>query len=153
VKPSKEDTMPEVSIRIALMALLALAAPAFAGGIAATLYKNPGCGCCGEHAKYLRAHGIEVTEVETAQLARLRRALGVPDHLAGCHLIRIGPYVFEGHLPAESIAQVLRDRPPIRGLSVPGMPPGSPGMTGIKQGPLHVYHITDETPPRLYASY
>lgn len=139
--------------RTVLVALLGLAAPAFAGGIAGTMYKNPGCGCCGEHARYLRAHGIDVTEVETTELPRLRREHGVPAHLVGCHLIKIGPYVFEGHLPAESIAQVLREKPMIRGLSVPGMPPGSPGMTGVKQGPLHVYYISNETPPRLYASY
>lgn len=139
--------------RIALVALLGVAAPAFAGDIVATMYKTPGCGCCGEHARHLRAHGIEVTEIETTELPRLRRARGVPAHLVGCHLIESGPYVFEGHLPADSIVQVLREKPRIRGLSVPGMPAGSPGMTGVKQGPLHVYYISKEMPPKRYGSY
>ena len=137
----------------ALMALLGMAGPAFAAGVTGVLYKTPGCGCCAEHAKYLRAHGIDVTEVATPDLPRLRQEHGVPAHLVGCHLIKIGPYVFEGHLPAESIARVLREKPMIKGLSVPGMPAGSPGMTGVKQGPLHVYYISDQVPPKLYQSY
>lgn len=141
-------------LRVFLLIAAVLSAPALAaGGEAAVLYKTPDCGCCDAYADYLRASGFTVTVIPTPELARLKEENGVPQHLAGCHTTRIGRYIFEGHIPVESIERVLREQPPIKGLSVPGMPPGSPGMTGTKQGPLNVYRISDRTPPTLYESH
>lgn len=133
--------------------LLGLAVPAFADGIEATLYKNPNCGCCEEYAKYLQANGFDVTVIPTHNLAQMQKESGVPEHLAGCHTTRIGSYIFEGHIPVESIKRVREERPMIRGLSVPGMPPGSPGMTGTKRGPLNVYYISESRPAKIYAQH
>lgn len=133
--------------------LMGLSVTVFAGGIEAKLYKNPNCGCCEEYAKYLRANGFDVTVMPTVHLARMQKESGVPEHLAGCHTTRVGPYIFEGHIPVESVKRVLEERPTIRGLAVPGMPPGSPGMGGTKTGPLHVYYISESQPPKIYASH
>jgi hypothetical protein len=119
----------------------------------ATLYKNPMCGCCHDHAAYLRQHGYRVTEVETHDLDGIKRQNGVPEQLYGCHTILVGGYVVEGHVAAPVIDRLLGERPKIRGISLPGMPPGSPGMTGIKQAPFEIYEISASAtqPLRVYA--
>ena len=136
---------------VVLMAALPL--PALADGIAAKLYKDPNCGCCEEHANYLKANGFDVTVIPTKHLTQMQEVSGVPSELAGCHTIRIGDYVFEGHIPADSIKRFLKEKPAAKGLSVPGMPAGSPGMSGTKEGPLHVYTISNTTPPKVYDTY
>ena len=91
-------------------------------------FRNPGCGCCEKWAEHLKAAGFEVTMADDVDLAGRRRSLGVPDSLAGCHLAEAGPYIIEGHVPAQDIIQLLKEKPDALGLSVPGMPVGSPGM-------------------------
>jgi hypothetical protein len=132
--------------------VVTISLPALAGGPAATLYKDPDCGCCNEYADYLRAHGFSVKVVPTRDLARIEQQNGVPEGLVGCHTMRIGDYVFEGHVPVDSIQRVLAQRPRIKGLSVPGMPSGSPGMSGQPE-PFSVYAFDVSAPPRLYATY
>jgi hypothetical protein len=118
------------------------------GGNAMTLQliKDPNCGCCGNHAQYLRDHGYVVEVSESDRLAELRAELGVPEQLAGCHTIRAEGYVIEGHVPAAALDKLLAERPLIKGISVPGMPAGSPGMDGEKTEPLAVFVIDDGTP-------
>ncbi len=120
----------------------------------ATLYKNPQCGCCEEHAKYLRRHGYEVTVVATHDLDRIKAEHGVPEPLYGCHTTLVGGYVVEGHVSAGVLDRLLRERPAIRGISLPGMPAGSPGMTGRKREPFKIYEIARQRAgePRLYAT-
>jgi hypothetical protein len=141
---------------IAALGAFALAPFAFAqapAAIEATLYKNPNCGCCDEHANYLRGHGYAVKVVESHDLDGVKRRHGVPEALYGCHTIEIGGYVVEGHVPAGTIARLLRERPAIRGISLPGMPAGSPGMTGREREPFRIYAIeSGATEPRLYAA-
>ena len=119
----------------------------------AVLYKNPSCGCCEEHASYLRSHGYSVKVVETHDLDGIKRQHAVPEELFGCHTVLIGGYVVEGHVPAVALARLLRERPAIRGISLPGMPAGSPGMTGRKREPLRIYRIDGRSSgePRVYA--
>ena len=107
------------------------------------LIKDPNCGCCSEHARYLRSHGYGVDVSESADLAKMRAEMGVPKDLAGCHMILSDAYVIEGHVPAAAIDKLLAERPAIKGISVPGMPLGSPGMSGEKTGPLVVLTIED----------
>ena len=119
----------------------------------ATLYKNPQCGCCQDHAAYLRRHGYRVTEIATHDLEDIRRRHGVPEQLYGCHTILVGGYVVEGHVSVGLIDRLLRERPKIRGISLPGMPQGSPGMTGTKTEPFRIYEIgmRPSEEPRLYS--
>jgi hypothetical protein len=140
------------SLKILLVALiLILSGPALAQAPPkrATLYKSPFCGCCEEHARYLREHGYDVTVVPTGDLMLMRQHHRVPETLAGCHTILIDGYVVEGHVPAAAIDKLLRERPAITGISLPGMPEGSPGMTGAKTAPFTIYVIS-EGAPRIY---
>jgi hypothetical protein len=119
----------------------------------ATLYRNPSCDCCLEYAKYLRANGFEVKVDSNQNLAAIRRQLHVPEKFEGCHVMTIGRYAVEGHVSAGSINKLLSEHPDIIGISIPGMPPGTPGMTGRKAGPLTVYEIgKDAAPGKAFAT-
>ena len=96
------------------------------------MYKNSECNCCEWYANYLRNHGYSVAVMPTHNLSLVRREHGVPDRLAGCHTLFVGGYVVEGHVPVAILDKLLSERPKIKGISLPGMPDGSPGMTGSK---------------------
>ena len=109
----------------------------------AQLFKNPQCTCCDGYASYLRNHGYAVTTTPTHNLSLIRRQHGVSDKLAGCHTTIVGGYVVEGHVPVAALNKLLTERPNIKGISLPGMPDGSPGMTGRKSEPFTIYEISD----------
>ncbi|TDQ12830.1 DUF411 domain-containing protein [Phyllobacterium brassicacearum] len=117
------------------------AAPALAGEKDVTLYKNPECGCCESHADYLRENGFNVTVKPTHDLAAMSRAAGIPDDVQGCHLSMIDGYVVSGHVPIGTVNKLLTERPDIKGVTLPGMPMGSPGMNGTKEGPFKMLEI------------
>src|SRR5712691_2470907 len=137
--------------RMMIAATLALAAhttPVFAEDKPQPiLYRNPNCGCCLEYAKYLRSNGIDVTVDSKQDLALVRRQLHVPEKFEGCHVTVIDRYAVEGHVSASSIKKLLAERPDIIGISIPGMPSGTPGMSGQKDGPLTVYEISNDSGP------
>lgn len=117
----------------------------------AVLYKNPGCMCCEEYAKYLRTAGLDVKVVSTTKLTDIDEQHGVPLKLAGCHTMLLDGYVVSGHIPVDVIRKLLAERPPIQGITLPGMPLGSPGMAGAKQGPLTIYAFAKDRKPWIYA--
>jgi hypothetical protein len=135
-----------------LISSLALSTPGAAGETSrhATLYKNPQCGCCEGYADYLRENGFDVTVKPTHNLPLLHRQHGVPEALAGCHTTLVDGYVVEGHVPIGPVLRMLTERPAIKGISLPGMPAGSPGMFGEKTTPFTIYEITDGE-PKIYA--
>ena len=136
----------------ALVAVLVVPFPAAAEPIRATLYKSPQCGCCETYAAYLRSNGFDVTVKKTLKLAEISRDAGVPPHMQGCHTMFIDGYVVDGHVPANTIRKLLADRPAVAGIVLPGMPQGSPGMSGIKTGPFVIYAVTkDGAAPAIYA--
>jgi hypothetical protein len=90
--------------------------------------KDPSCGCCGNWVAHLKDAGFPVEVTESAEVNRLKVRLGVPKALASCHTAEVDGYVVEGHVPAPAIKRLLAERPEGRGLAVPGMPVGSPGM-------------------------
>ncbi len=133
------------SLMLALVALVGIGAAAARAEMPdALMYKNPQCGCCEEYAKYLRRNGFRVTVKETHNMSLISRQNGVPEKLAGCHTMLVGGYVVEGHVPVGAINKLLKERPSIKGISLPGMPDGSPGMTGKKTEPFTNYEISDE---------
>ena len=135
--------------RTLLGVLLAVSTPSVAaaqGAQTAILYKNPECLCCDAYAKVLQRSGIAVTVEQTPALAELKREHGVPEPLQGCHTLLIDGYVVEGHVPVAAVKRLLAERPAIRGISLPGMPAGSPGMDGEKTAPFTVYEIGDGAP-------
>ncbi len=93
-----------------------------------TVYKSPSCGCCKRWAEHLGRHGFRVLAKDTSDVSAVKATLGVPANLHSCHTAVVHGYVIEGHVPADVIERLLRERPKIAGLAVPGMPAGSPGM-------------------------
>lgn len=135
--------------------LLAAPAIAFATTVRAApvpvmLYKNPECDCCEGYAAYLRKHGFTVTVKASNDLAEISRKAGIPPELEGCHTAFIGDYVVDGHVPVEVINKLLTEHPQIKGITLPGMPAGSPGMTGNKAGPFTIYAISQDGTPSVF---
>jgi len=95
-----------------------------------TVTKDPNCSCCAGWIEHLRKAGFPVTVVDIPDVKPTKARLGVPDALASCHTAEVDGYVIEGHVPADAIERLLRERPQATGLAVPGMPAGSPGMSG-----------------------
>jgi len=93
-------------------------------------WRSPTCGCCEKWADHLEAAGFRVELREVPDVAPVKASHGVPPALAACHTALVEGYVVEGHVPAADVARLLAERPAIRGLAVPGMPEGSPGMEG-----------------------
>lgn len=106
-----------------------------------TLYKDPQCGCCEEYADYLRSNAFEVSIVPTHDLPLLDDKYGIATDLQPCHISMIGGYVVGGHVPIEVVNRLLAEKPQITGITLPGMPMGSPGMTGKKTEPFRIYEI------------
>ncbi len=114
-------------LRLALAAGLMLASTA-ANAATMTVMKSPTCGCCAKWIEHVQAHGIAVKVVNVPDIAAVKAKAGVPDKLASCHTATINGYVVEGHVPAADIKKLLAMKPKARGIAVPGMPMGSPGM-------------------------
>ncbi len=119
--------LPRRALLLAAAALAPL--PAAAAPPLVEIWKLRGCGCCTLWARHLEAEGFATRTSEHADLAPIRSRLGIPEAIAGCHSARLGDLLLEGHVPALAIRRLLADRPGwVRGLAVPGMPAGSPGM-------------------------
>ncbi|HWC04868.1 MAG TPA: DUF411 domain-containing protein [Methylomirabilota bacterium] len=113
----------------AVLRALGRAAGAASGALPeVTVYKSPTCGCCTEWVAHLRRHGFPVTAEDVAELGPVKARHGVPAALQSCHTALVAGYVVEGHVPADLVERLLRERPKILGVAVPGMPVGSPGM-------------------------
>lgn len=108
------------------------------------IYKSPTCGCCEVYATYMKREGYHVTIKDTEGLSDIKHALGIPHDLESCHTTEVGDYVVEGHIPNEVIEKLLTLKPDIKGIGMPGMPSGSPGMPGPKVGDFVIYEITHE---------
>jgi len=132
------------------MGVLSLNAEPAADRGQVTLYKNPECGCCEGYADYLCQNGFKVTTVPTNDLTVMGEKYGIPDSLQPCHISLIGGYVVGGHIPIEIVNRLLSEKPRITGITLPGMPEGTPGMPGNKPGPLQIYEI-GKSSPNVYA--
>jgi len=127
-----------------MLTLVASAAAGVATGASAApkpaihVSKDPNCGCCTGWVQHLRNNGFTATVVDTKDMHAVKARLGVPEELASCHTAEIAGYVIEGHVPAHAIDRLLAEKPTARGLAVPGMPIGSPGMEG---GRPEVYEV------------
>jgi hypothetical protein len=102
------------------------------------VYKDPTCGCCGNWVTHMKGHGFATTVTDVRDIAAVKTKYHVPDTLRSCHTALVGGYVIEGHVPASDVQRLLKQRPKIAGLAVPGMPTGSPGMEGPNGKPYDV---------------
>ncbi|MCB1528105.1 MAG: hypothetical protein KDJ45_10430 [Hyphomicrobiaceae bacterium] len=153
----RSDTIGSKSALAVILAVGAITGAAFgflvnaAAAQDVTIFKRPQCGCCEDYADYLRQNGFKVTIKPTRELAAMSRREGIPKDFQGCHLSFIDGYVVSGHVPVRTVRKLLSERPAIRGIALPGMPQGSPGMPGVKDGPWTIYSI-GEGAPRPYTT-
>jgi hypothetical protein len=118
-----------------------------------TVYKDPGCGCCKSWIEHIVKHGYRVDAKDTPDMIEVKRALGIPDGLSACHTAVVNGYLIEGHVPAADIARLLKEKPKIAGLAVPGMPMGSPGMEGPRTQHYQVLSFDKTGKTKIFASY
>ena len=92
------------------------------------VFKTPTCGCCSKWVEHMRANGFVVRTSDLNDLTEIKKSRGVPDNAQSCHTAVVAGYVIEGHVPAPDVKRLLSEKPAIAGITVPGMPVGSPGM-------------------------
>ena len=124
--PTAELRKSSISLSLVLLAACSNVAQA----ATYTMFRDPGCGCCLQWADHVeKGMSAEVDSVDSTDMAAVKAKNGVPQKLWSCHTMLVEGYLIEGHVPAGAIAKLLRERPAgVTGLSVPGMPLGSPGM-------------------------
>ena len=135
-------------------AAFASALHAAAKPVTLTVYKSPTCGCCVKWVDHLRTQPtLRVVGKDVEDIDAVKAQLGVPASLGSCHTAVGAGYVFEGHVPGDLVARVLRERPKgVAGLAVPGMPVGSPGMeAGKRKDPYDVIAFMKDGTTRVYA--
>ena len=144
-----------MSSRISIVLLAALL-----GGPAAmaedlpevTVYKTPTCGCCGKWVEHLEASGFPVQTKVLNDLSAVKRRNLVPSNLASCHTATVEGYTVEGHVPADVLMRLLKEKPDVAGIGVPGMPIGSPGMEyGDRKEPYKVWSFDEDGELKVYA--
>ena len=118
-----------------------------------TVYTDPGCGCCKSWIEHLIKHGYRVDAKDTPEMTAIKRTLGVPEGLTACHTAIVNGYLIEGHVPAADIARLLKEKPKVAGLAVPGMPMGSPGMEGPRTQRYQVLSFDKAGKTKVFASY
>jgi hypothetical protein len=94
------------------------------------VYKDPNCGCCNNWVDHLRQNGFVVETMDMPDLSLLKQRYMIGEQMQSCHTAVVGDYAIEGHVPADLILKLLKEKPAVAGLAVPGMPQGSPGMEG-----------------------
>lgn len=119
-----------------------------------TVYSSPTCACCVEWVDHLRANGFEVEKQNRNDMPQVKAHYNVPRELASCHTGVVGGYVVEGHVPATDLKRLLAERPNVAGITVPGMPVGSPGMErGDQKDPYNVLTFTQDGHASVFARY
>ena len=141
----------------ALLAALLWTSPALtAAETSIEVWKSATCKCCINWVKHLEANGFAVTvnAADPSMLDRLKRQAGIGEKIASCHTAKIGGYVIEGHVPAPDIKRLVAEQPNALGLTVPGMPVGSPGMEqGAETEPYDVLLINKDGTTKIFASH
>ncbi len=123
------------------------------GKMLAVVYMTPTCGCCYNYVSYLESRGFKVRKVVKGSLDNLKKGFGIPKNLYACHTVAVGDYFVEGHIPVEAISDLLEKKPQIKGIALPGMPSGSPGMPGFKTQPFKIFAVKDNSSYELFGSY
>src|SRR5262245_41445737 len=124
-------------------------------GPAVQVYKDPTCGCCALWVEHLRKAGFTATVTDVQDMSSIKEKHGVPARARSCHTALVGGYVLEGHVPAEDVQRLLKQRPTIVGLAVPGMRIGSPGMevAGTKPQAYDVLAFDKSGETKVFASH
>lgn len=143
--------------RVAPALLIVLLSGAIGGAAApkpvpVTVYKSPTCGCCGKWVEHMRANGFDVTVNDMPDVAPVKDKRGVPSTLRSCHTAIVGDYAIAGHVPADVVKRLLKEKPNAAGIAVPGMPMGSPGMEGASKDAYNVVLFDKAGKTSVYAT-
>lgn len=117
------------------------------------VYKSPTCGCCKKWVKHLRDEGFEVKTKDYRDMQPIKKVFGVKGQFQSCHTAKVGKYFIEGHVSASDIKRLLKEKPDIKGLSVPGMPMGSPGMEGHRKDKYDVIAIDKDDTATVFSTH
>ncbi|MBV7534930.1 DUF411 domain-containing protein [Duganella sp. sic0402] len=139
--------------RITVAILLSIQATAWAASPVVDVYKSATCGCCKEWIKHLEKNGFTVHAHEVDNPSDYREKFGIPQRFGSCHTGVVQGYALEGHVPAADIQRLLKQKPKAKGLAVPAMPMGSPGMEGPRQDPYDVYLVKQDGNATIYNHY
>jgi hypothetical protein len=140
-------------LKSALVGLLSMHFAASAANPVIEVYKSEYCGCCKEWVKHLEANGFTVNAQNVANPSDYREKFGIPANLGSCHTGFVQGYALEGHVPASEIKRLLAERPNAKGLAVPSMPLGSPGMEGPRKDPYDVLLVNRDGRYSTYKHY
>lgn len=142
-----------LAVSLGILAACGPSEPESASKAVVQIFKSPTCGCCVKWADHLESKGFRVETADVRDLAAVKRQHDVPPNAESCHTALVEGYVVEGHVPASDIARLLRERPSVRGLVVPGMPRGSPGMESPNPEPYTVYAFDDDGARTVFARH
>jgi hypothetical protein len=117
------------------------------------VYKSPQCGCCGAWVSHLRTQGFRVKVHEVLDTTTVREMHRVPAALGSCHTATVSGYTIEGHVPAADIQRLLKDKPAVAGLAVPGMPAGSPGMESASPQAFQTLAFSKEGDTQVFSEH
>ena len=146
--------MKTVILGALLMGVAASSAWAAPAALVVDVYKSPTCGCCSKWVDHLKANGFTVRSHDTDNVNAHKTRLGVPAGYGSCHTAQVGGYLVEGHVPAKDIKRLLKEKPRARGLVVPAMPIGSPGMEeGNRKDAYDVFLVNRDGSTQTYARY
>jgi len=119
-----------------------------------TVYKSATCGCCKKWVSHLEKNGFKVNAIDVKDVSVYKAKYNVMPQLASCHTAIVDGYVIEGHVPAKDILRLLKEKPNVKGLTVLGMPVGTPGMEmGNRKDPYKVISFDDKGNTRVFSSY
>lgn len=152
----EKKTMKKQILGMALVGALGFSTPLLAAGAAQSIhvYKSPTCGCCTDWVDHLESNGFDVEVTDTHNMNRVKAEAGLSPNLASCHTAFVGDYVIEGHVPASDIQRLLAKAPKARGLAVPGMPAGSPGMEmGDRKDHYQVLMFNDNGQTKVFSEH
>jgi hypothetical protein len=131
-----------------------LAAAQRSAGPMVEVFKSPTCGCCANWVKHLEASGFSTKVTDVEDMTQVKTKYGVPGRLQSCHTAVVNGYVLEGHVPAADVQRLIKERPAVVGVAVPGMPIGSPGMeVGNTVQPYNVMAFDKQGQATIYASH
>lgn len=118
------------------------------------VYRSPTCGCCGKWLEHLKQNNFNVKDIVTNDVQAIKDKYGVSKEMASCHTAIVDGYVVEGHVPANDIKTLLKTKPKVVGIAVPGMPAGTPGMEmGGKKDAYDVMNFDRENHYQIFNSY
>ncbi len=126
----------------------------YSGNMNMTVYRSPSCGCCGIWIEHAKKHGFQITDIKTDNIEAIKQQYNIPADLASCHTSIIDGYVMEGHIPADDIKGFLKQKPDLVGLTVPGMPLGTPGMeAGDNKQPFDILALEKNGAVEVFKTY